>query len=152
MRGDRDVHSWRAEGNPTLTEDNKTILCCTDNFVPLAEVTQQQVTPSIRHDPVIRNLVPDTEEEETLLKLLEIVPECSTEDGAVLGQEKIPLAGKKAGRGDPIAQTEVPSVVTDAVGVPYAEVKTASVLETRANGSKAKGDHNGFAHFPTDPN
>ena len=40
--------------------------CCTDTFVPLVVVTQQKATPSLRHDPARRNLVPDADIEETI--------------------------------------------------------------------------------------
>ena len=44
----------------------KTITCCTDNFVPHVAVTQQKVTPSVRHDRARRTLVPATEVEGTM--------------------------------------------------------------------------------------
>ena len=41
---------WATRRTPDTDKRQKTVTCCTDNFVPLAAVTPQMVTPSIRHD------------------------------------------------------------------------------------------------------
>ena len=91
--------SWQTGGNPTLTNGERTIKCCTDNFVPLVAVTQQIATPSVRHDPAIGNPVPGNEVKGIMLKLL--VPfSDSFIDDAVLVRNNSPLARKRSQRHD----------------------------------------------------
>ena len=109
---------------------------------PLVAVTQQKVTPSIRHDPSRRSPVPDTEV---------VSSESLIDDDAVLVRET--SLAEKGSQGDPIAKKTVPpSVITDAGGERLAEDNKATADCTKgANDSQPRGDHNVFTHVPRDP-
>ena len=116
---------------------------------PLVAVTQQKVTPSIRHDPSRGSPVPDTEVEETTHNVLELSSESLIDDDAALVRETSPA---EKGSQALLQKTVPPSVITDAGGDRLAEDKKATADCTKgANDSQPRGDHNVFTHLSRDP-
>ena len=126
------IYSWQPVGKPKVTARKE------DLFIPPVAVTQQKVTPSIRHDSARGNFVRDEEVEETLLKLLQLFSEFLIDHDAVFVPEE--------------EARETRLLEQNLLRLRPMRAETHTVKMKKANESKPEGDHNVLTHFPTYPN
>ena len=105
--------SWQPGGNQKSMKGKWPITCCTETFVPLVAVTQQQPLHLSGTTPPGGPLCQIKKWNQPMPKWLEPFSECLIDDDAILIRSS-PLAQKKRDRGDPIAGTEPLAVATDA--------------------------------------
>ena len=118
---------------------------------PLVAVTQTKVSPYSRHDPSRRNPVPDTEVDETMLKLLEQFSESLIRDDPELVKKKL-LAEKESWRRPYCANRTSLSVVTEVGMTVTPKTKKAGVIGTKgSNDSKPKVRSQCAHAFPERP-